>query len=660
MAVMDVVRVLCVALITTSVRGQTDCGNCNITGHGAGCDVRSLQDCVCGADAYCCQIGWDGICVAEVLSVCGVDCTGLGHCPYEMDGNLEVLFPPLIDEDETHVEFNGASTNMKITILVPKQYSTAKFDFEGATNPTGSYDSTNNTYNNPFWVVDALTDPCNKIYHGYIPWLDFRTSLGGINERRFPDAVYYDTAINIEVTKNLTLSPETLLLENADTALMQASQEHVRYVRNKIPFEIKFDLVLELWNSVVVRSDHLRVAAAIIDSTVLNVDPDYVPIAKAQLDFVTVIPLPLILTSPIITVDVPALGNGITIEELVPLRNCTESQEICTQYWHIMIFPEQCTLNGQYIANFTGVCHPDSLNCIPPTPDYTEIVMDVTSDDYCGITQEVDIVGSLVLEATDCNGYLKGTVQVSNPDGGAINHTEIMKLDVSPTLLDSQILTVYDNPSSILNYSAVLTQPDQVDFQFIWRGSELRCDVIASIDVVVAVEFEATRSLQILSLTANAPGTELQAKTPNKNKRNVLQQQVVDEYEMRMLSHAMVGVDNSVSPDDGSDVSDTTGSTSGGDAATFPSATTIAVAGLVTLIVAVCACGMVMFVRARREKRAHPDHAAARAVGMSPRNTKHKRTISQAVMSRIRAVDEAERTPLHTPDARGQQFFHDE
>lgn len=655
MAAIGAIRVLCVALIAMFVRGQTNCGNCNTTGHGVGCNVRSLQECICPVDTFCCAVAWDFICVAEVFSICGVDCSGLGQCPYEMDGNLEVLFPPLIDEDETHVEFNGASTNMKITILVPKQYSTAKFDFEGATNPTGAYDSTNNTYNSPFWLVDALTDPCNKIYHGYIPWLDFRTSLGGINERRFPDAVYYDTAINIEVTKNLTLSPETLLLENADAAPMQA-QEHVRYVRNKIPFEIKFDLALKLWSSVAVRSDHLRVAAAIVDSTVLNVDPDYVPIAKAQLDFVTVIPLPLILTSPTITVDVPALGNGITIEELVPLRNCTESQEICTQYWHIMVYPEQCTLNGQYIANLTGICHPDSVNCIPPEPDYTEIVMDVTSDDYCGITQEVDIVGSLVLEATDCNGYLRGTVQVSNPDGGAINHTEIMKVDVSPTLLDSQFLTVYDNPNAILNYTAVLTQPDQVDFQFIWRGSELRCDVIASVDVMVAVEFEATRSLQILSLTANA-GTELQAKTPNTHKRNVLQQQVVDEYDMRMLSHAMVSADDGVSPDDSSDVGDATGT--GGDAATSSSTTLVAVVVLAALVVAICACGGAMFVRARREKQAHPDHAAAAAIGMSPRNTKHKRTISQAVMSRMRAVDEAERTPLHTPGANGQ-FFHDE
>lgn len=78
------------------------------------------------------------------------------------------------------------------------------------------------------------------------------------------------------------------------------SQEHVRYVRNKIPFEVHFGLKLKLWGATKVRSDHLRVAAAITDSSVLNVDPSQNPVvSKAQLIFVTVIPLPLMLTAPV-------------------------------------------------------------------------------------------------------------------------------------------------------------------------------------------------------------------------------------------------------------------------------------------------------------------------------------------------------------------------
>lgn len=640
-------RVLLLAgvLGVASAQDPVFCGNCDVVGHGSGCSVPVIEDCVCAADSYCCNVNWDGLCINQVFTVCQIDCSGLAHstCPFDDDGNLEVNYPPLIDEINTHVVLSGQTSDMKVTIHVPKQYSTAKFDFEGASDPSGGFDSTDANAN-PYWTEDELTDPCYIIYTGLIPWLDFRTSLGGINERRFSDAVYYDTEINIEVTKNLTLHPETLLLEDQDIELKQA-QEHVRYVRNVIPFEVKFDLQLKLWDSVEVTSDHLRVAAALTDTSVLEVDPDYLPIAKAQVDFVTLIPLPLLLTNPLISVSDPDLESGITIEEVTALRNCTESQEICTQYWHISVFPEQCTLNGIYTATLTGVCHPDSVNCLAPSPNTVDIVMDITSDDFCGIVQEIDIVGSLSLSATQCNGLMHGTVEVSNPQGGAINHTQITQVEVSPTLLNSQILTVFDGYNTLLNYSSTLTNPDTVDFYFQWLGSELRCDVIASVDVMVLVEFEATRSLQLLTLSAARDTTD--------KKRKVLQQATFnDEYAMRMLSHASVaaGTDGEITP---ADEDGTLGDLAGGSrAGTTGTAMVTAATVLVGLIVVLALGASIYALRARRQKQARA-HAAS---GVSPRSQK---PLPAAVMNRLRAGDVTEHTPLHTPQS-GGQFFHDE
>lgn len=643
-------HLLLLAGVLGVVAGQDPvfCGDCDSVGHGAGCSVTVIQDCVCAVDTYCCNVAWDSICVNEVYSPCQIDCSGLAHstCPFDDDGNLEVTYPPLIDEANTRLVL-GSTSDMKVTVLVPKQYSTTKFDFEGASDPAGAFDSAAaDVLTNPYWTGDELTDPCYVIYTGLIPWMNFRTSLGGITERRFSDAVYYSTEINIEVTKNLTLHPETLLLEEKNPELEQA-QDHVRYVRNKIPFEVMFDLEIKLWDSVEVTSDHLRVAAAITDTTVLNVDPDYLPVAKANIDFVTLIPLPLLLTNPTISVSDPDLKEGITIEELVALRNCTESQEICTQFWHVKVYPEQCTLNGIYTANLTGVCHPDSVNCLAPSPSTVEIVMDITSDDYCGITQEVDIVGSLSLGATDCNGFMHGTIEVSNPEGGAINHTQITQVEVSPTLLDSQIFTVFDGSTALLNYTSHPTYPHTVDFYFQWLGNELRCDVIASVDVMVLVEFEATRSLQILSLSSGS--------AEKGEKSTVLQQtDYIDEYSMRMLSHASVaaGSDDEVSP---SDADGTLGDVSGnGDGSAASSAMLTATSVLICLIVALAGGALVFAVRARRQKRARGAHAAA---GVSPRNRK---SLPATVTNRLRGGNVDEHTPLATPQAGGNQFFHDE
>ena len=68
-----------------------------------------------------------------------------------------------------------------------------------------------------------------------------------------------------------------------------------RTVRNQIPFEISFDLGLKIFASANVKSDHLRVASALIETSVLEVDPDSFPIAKARLEFVTLISWSLVL-----------------------------------------------------------------------------------------------------------------------------------------------------------------------------------------------------------------------------------------------------------------------------------------------------------------------------------------------------------------------------
>jgi hypothetical protein len=44
----------------------------------AGCDepqvTPSCVSAICGADSFCCNALWDGICVSEVVSICGYTC----------------------------------------------------------------------------------------------------------------------------------------------------------------------------------------------------------------------------------------------------------------------------------------------------------------------------------------------------------------------------------------------------------------------------------------------------------------------------------------------------------------------------------------------------------------------------------------------------------
>jgi hypothetical protein len=525
------------------------------------------------------------------------------ECPF--DGNLEVLLPPLLDENNTRVVLTATSSNMQVKIVIPSQYETVKIDFEGATDDGAAFDSTN-TSTWTYWQVDALSDPCNTYLTARIPWDLFRQSLGGIEEQRFYDAVYFGTLINIESSFDLELKPETLLDEGYD-GYQPPSQTHTRYVRTRIPFEVHFDLKLKLWASANVVSDHLRIASALIETSVLEVTPDQYPIAKARFEFVTVIPAPLILDYATIAVNDPDLAYGLTVHEIVSKRDCLAYAPFCTQHWQVYVEPKKCTLDGQYIATVFGKCHPDSTNCLHPNPNTAQIVMDVTSDDYCGVTQEVDIYGSLSLYRTECNGYMSGTVTVSNPYGGAINHTEIVELHVSPTLYSYDFLTVYDaaNSIEILYYEASLTYPNQVDFHFLWKGSELRCDVVASVDAVVRVEFEATRTSYLLEASSR----------PHK-------QALLDDQDVRITSSASIGAApiDSANPPAGNSPPTAAGNSGSSTSAIAAMKSPLGVgliAGLSALLVALGVVGVVLCRRSRANKSATAPPTAPESIAES-------------------------------------------
>merc|ERR1712137_878996 len=127
-----------------------------------------------------------------------------------------------------------------------------------------------------------------------------------------------------------------------------------------------------------------------------------------------------------------------------------------------------------------------------------DIVFDITSDDYCGVSQQVELQGSLNLKPTTCNEYMKGSIVTSSPQGAKISRVEILELIAAPTLEGSDFLTIFDadnNDNGILSFTTSHPVGNQVDFQFEWRGKQLRCDVVAQIDATVRVEFEATEPL---------------------------------------------------------------------------------------------------------------------------------------------------------------------
>ena len=46
--------------------------DCCAGGNGLGCDCMECQDAVCGADDFCCTVGWDSVCdgLASTLCTC--------------------------------------------------------------------------------------------------------------------------------------------------------------------------------------------------------------------------------------------------------------------------------------------------------------------------------------------------------------------------------------------------------------------------------------------------------------------------------------------------------------------------------------------------------------------------------------------------------------
>ena len=120
------------------------------------------------------------------------------------------------------------------------------------------------------------------------------------------------------------------------------------------------------------------------------------------------------------------------------------------------------------------------------------------------VSQQVELQGSLHLKPTRCNEYLKGSIVASSPQGAAIEKIEILKLETTPTLEGQNFLTIFDanKDVEILSFSTSRRSPSQLDFQFEWRGKQLRCDVVAQVDAMVRVEFAATSPL-LLSATAS-------------------------------------------------------------------------------------------------------------------------------------------------------------
>lgn len=469
-------------------------------------------------------------------------------CEHDVDDNLEVRFPPLLDDDGTFVQFNGnGSADMVVSIYVPIQYDTVAFSFTGASSPAGGFDS--ETSLNNYWTADTESDLCNTIYTGIIPWDLFRTSLGGVVETVTTSATSFATEIGINVTRPLTLTPQTKLL-------LQADQQHTRTVRLKVPFEVTFERLLTLDNSIVIPSNELRLEAALIETSVLDVIPTGSPLANARFEVITIIPLPLRLDpNPTITVTDAALGDGLAVRELSGLADCDVDNAFCTQHWEVLVSPNKCDLTANYTINFSAFCH-DARNCVHPAVDSEDVVLQVASDSFCLVTQEVTVQGTLDLAPTECNDYLQGSVTVSNVDGAQFNRTEIIEVLAHPPLANPYILvdepryvTVFEegvSPTVDLDYNANEVSGNQATFEFLWRGSELRCDVEATVHVVVRVTYQATRDLSLLELAGfdkkNLKAGELFTKTTLMKITDADANGATDQT-VRMTSGVAIGAD---------------------------------------------------------------------------------------------------------------------
>jgi len=175
---------------------------------------------------------------------------------------------------------------------------------------------------------------------------------------------------------------------------------------------------------------------------------------------------------------------------------------------------------------------------------------------------------------------MRGSVVTSSPQGAAIASTHIVELVASPTLENPSYLTIFDadNSIQILNFQTSSLLPNQVDFEFEWRGTDLRCDVVADIDALVRVEFEATEPLLLAAASSN----------------RFSHKALLDNEDMRMSESILISADPTAAitpstPATGAEGSVTTQASTG----LFSRPIVIGIiAGLSVLIVAVFAYGV--------------------------------------------------------------------
>lgn len=50
-------------------------GTCCTAHGGLGCEVQTIESCVCGFDPFCCDTQWDDQCVGEAVEYCSASCS---------------------------------------------------------------------------------------------------------------------------------------------------------------------------------------------------------------------------------------------------------------------------------------------------------------------------------------------------------------------------------------------------------------------------------------------------------------------------------------------------------------------------------------------------------------------------------------------------------
>lgn len=143
-------------------------------------------------------------------------------------------------------------------------------------------------------------------------------------------------------------------------------------------------------------------------------------------------------------------------------------------------------------------CNGDSKNCILSKPDTMGAVFDITSNDSCGILQQVGLKRFFALKPTQCNHFNKDSILTWSPKDTDASCVEIIELIVAPTLESQEFLSIFDADNydnGIIGFSASLPVNNQLDFRFECRGKQLRYDFNAQVDATVHVEFEATEPL---------------------------------------------------------------------------------------------------------------------------------------------------------------------